>query len=95
MEEPFPNCLQCKHLLNHIDSMKQTLRMLEQSLETKQERLNIFILNGLMTEAIHHQIRLIEFDRLSINRLMTDLASKYTAYGDHLVYEHNDEEDED
>ena len=73
MEEPFPNCLHCKHLLNHIDFMKQTLRMLEQSLETKQERLNIFILNGLMTEAIHHQIRLIEFDRLSIHRLMIDL----------------------
>ena len=48
-----------------------------------------------MTEAIHHQIRLIEFDRLSINRLMTELASKYTTYGDHLVYDHNDKEDED
>ena len=75
--------------------MKQNLRMLEQSLETKQERLNICILNGLMTKEIHHRIRLIEFDRLSINRLMTNLAPKYTAYGDHLVYEHNDEEDED
>ena len=48
-----------------------------------------------MTEAIYHQIRLVAIDRSIIDRLMTELASKYTEYDDHLVYYHNDEEDED
>ena len=95
MEEPYPNCLQCKHLLNHIDSMKHTLRSLEQILELKQERLNTLMSYGIMTEAIYHQIRLVAIDRSIIDRLMTELASKYTEYGDHLLYDHNDEEDED
>ena len=93
MEEPYPNCLQCKHLLNHIDSMKHTLRTLEQSLEVKQERLNSLMSYGIMTEEIYHQIRLVAFDRSIINRLMTYLASKYTAYGDHLVNDHEEDED--
>ena len=50
---------------------------------------------GIMTEAIYHQIRLVAFDRSIINRLMTELASKYTEYSDNLVYDHNNEEDED
>ena len=95
MEEPYPNCLQCKHLLNTIDSMKYTLRILEQRLEKKQERLDIFILNDLMIELIRHQVRLIEFERVTINRLITDLASKYTTYGDHLVNDHDNEDNED
>ena len=48
---------------------------------------------GIMTEAIYHQIRLVAFDRSIINRLMTDLASKYTAYGDHLINDHEEGED--
>ena len=95
MEESFTECLQCKHLLTTIDSMKHTLKRLEQSLEQKQQRLNIFILNGIMTEVIHHQLRIIELEELTINRLMTDLASKYSVYGDHLINDHDDDEDED
>ena len=74
----YPNCLQCKHLLNHIDSMKHTLSTLEQSLEVKQESLNTLMSYGIMTEAIYHQIRLVAFVRSIINRLMAELASKYT-----------------
>ena len=88
MEEPFTECLQCKHLLTTIYSKKHTLKRLEQ-------RFNIFILNGIMTEEIHHQLRIIELVRLKINRLMIDLASKYSAYGDHLIKDYDDDEDED
>ena len=95
MEEPFIECLQCKHLLTTIDSMKHALKGLEQSLEQKQQILNIFILNGIMTEVIHHRLRIIELERLTINRLMIYLASKYSAYGDHLINDHDDDEDED
>ena len=48
-----------------------------------------------MIEVIHHQLRIIELERLTINRLMIDLASKYSAYGDHLINDHDDDEDED
>ena len=95
MEEPYLNCLQCKHLLNTIDYMKYTLRILEQRLEKTQERLDIFILNGIMTEVIRHQVRLIKFERVTIDRLLTDLASKYTSCGDHLVNDHDEEDNED
>ena len=48
-----------------------------------------------MTEVIHHRLRIIELERLTINRLMIYLASKYSAYGDHLINDHDDDEDED
>ena len=48
-----------------------------------------------MTEVIYHQLRIIELERLTINRLMIDLASKYSAYGYHLINDHDDDEDED
>ena len=48
-----------------------------------------------MTEAIYHQIRLVAIDISIIDRLMIELASKCIEYGDHLVYDHNDEDDED
>ena len=95
MEEPFTECLQCKHLSTTIDSMKHTLKRLEQSLEHNQQRLNIFIVNGIMTEVIHHQLRIIELERLTTNRLMIDLASKYSAYGDHLINDDDDDDDDD
>ena len=95
MEEPFTECLQCKHLLTTVDSMKHTLKRLEQSLEQKQQRLNIFILDGIMTEVIHHQLRIIELERLTTNKLMIDLASKYSAYSDQLINDHDDDDDED
>ena len=48
-----------------------------------------------MTEVIHHQLRIIELERLTTNKLMIDLASKYSAYSDQLINDHDDDEDED
>ena len=59
MEEPFPDCPRCKQLLRRIDSLKNSMRTLEENLEQKQLSLELFISNGLMTELIHHQIKLI------------------------------------
>ena len=48
-----------------------------------------------MTELIHHQIELIQYDQNTINLLITNLADCYTLYGNHLMNDHDDEEDED
>ena len=68
---------------------------LEENIERKQLSLELFISNGLMIELIHHQIRLIEYDQTTINLLITNLADCYTLYGNHLMNDHDDNEDED
>ena len=67
------------------------MRTLEENIERKRLSLELFISNGLMTELIHHQIRLIEYDQTIINLLITNLADCYTLYGNHLMNDHDDE----
>ena len=49
MEEPFPDCLRCKQLLRRIDSLKNSMKTLEENIERKRLSLELFISNGLMT----------------------------------------------
>ena len=70
------------------------MRTLEETLERKRLSLELFIRNGLMTELIHHQIRLIEYDQTTINLIINNLANCYTEYGDHLLNDHDDEDED-
>ena len=85
MQEPFPDCIRCKHLLQRIDSLKHSIRTLEETLARKRLSLELFINNGLMRKLIHHQIRLIEYDQTTINLIIKNLADCYTEYGNHLM----------
>ena len=49
MEEPFPDCPKYKQLLRKIDSLKNSMRTLEENIERKQLSLELFISNRLMT----------------------------------------------
>ena len=93
MDEPFPDCPRCKQLLRRIDSLKNNMKTLEENIERKQLSLELFISSGLMTKLIHHQIRLIEYDQTTINLLTTNLADCYTLYGNHLMNDHEEDED--
>ena len=93
MEEPFPDCPRCKQLLRKIDSLKKSMRTLEENIERKRLSLKLFISNGLMTKLIHHQLRLIEYHQTTINLLTTNLADCYTLYGNHLMNDHEEDED--
>ena len=70
------------------------MRTLEETLERKRLSLELFIRNGLMTELIHHQIRLIEYDQTTINLIINNLANCYTEYEDHLLNDHDDEDED-
>ena len=93
MEEPFPDCPRCKQLLRIIDSLKNSMRTLEENIERKRLSLELFISNGLMKELIHHQIRLIEYDQTTINLLTKNLGDCYTLYGNHLTNDREEDED--
>ena len=93
MEEPFPDYHRCKQLLRRIDSLKNSMRTLEENIERKRLSLELFISNGLMIELIHHQIGFIEYDQTTINLLTTNLANCYTLYGNHLMNDHEENED--
>ena len=85
MQEPFTDyCEKCKHLVQRIDSLKHSMRILEETLEEKWRSLEVFINN-------HHQIRLIEFDQTTMNLIINNLANCYTEYGHHLMNEHEDD----
>ena len=71
------------------------MRTLEETLARKRLSLELFINNGLLTELIHHQIRLIEYDQTTINLIIANLADCYIEYGNHLMNDHDDNEDED
>ena len=94
MEEPFPNFPRCKQLLRRIDSLKTSMKTLEENIERKRLSLELFINKRLMTKLIHHQIRLIEYDQTTINLVTTNLADCYTLYGNNLMNDHDDNEDE-
>ena len=47
--------------------------------------------SGIVTEVIRQKIHEIEQDRLRIYGVVRNLVFIYTNYGDHLVYDHNDE----
>ena len=92
MEKPFFDCCdKCKHLIQRIDSLKHSMRILEETLEQKRLSLEVFVTNHVLTELIHHQIRLIEYDQTTMNLIINNLANCYTQYGDHLMNEHEDD----
>ena len=91
MEGPFPDCDRCRYLLRQIDSLKHSMSILEEILERKRRSLEVFINQHLLTELIHHQIRLIEYDETTMNLIINNLANCYTEYGDHLMNDHEDD----
>ena len=94
MQEPYPDCVRCSHLLQRIDSLKHSMQVLGETLERKLLSLEIFITNNLLTELIHHQIRSIEYDETTLNLIINNLANCYTEYGDHLMNDHDDENED-
>ena len=75
------------------DSLKHSMEILEESIRRKQRNLEMFINQNLLTEWIHTQIRLIEYNQTTLNILIQTLADCYTDYGNHLMKENIDDED--
>ena len=68
MQEPFTDsCQKCRDLVLRRDSLKHSMCILEETLERKRRSLEVFINQHLLTEFIHHQIRLIEYDQTTNN----------------------------
>ena len=67
------------------------MRLLEESIERKQRNLEVFINQNLLTEWIHQQIRLIEYNQTTLNIIIQTLADCYTDYGNHLMNDHEDD----
>ena len=92
MEEPFTDsCQKCRDLVLRRDSLKHSMRTLEEILERKRRNLEVFINQHLLTELIHHQIRLIEHDQTTMDLITKTLANCYTEYGNHLMNDHEDD----
>ena len=92
MNEPyFDSCQTCKRLLLRRDSLKNSMKLLEESIERKQRNLEVFINQNLLIERIHHQIRLIEYNQTTLNIIIQTLADCYTDYGNHLMNDHEDD----
>ena len=71
MDEPFfDSCQTCKRLVLRRDSQKHNMHILEESLERKRRNLEMFINQHLLTEWIHHQIRLIEYNQTTMNLII-------------------------
>ena len=69
------------------------MELLEESIRRKQRNLEMFINQNLLTEWIHTQKRLIEYNQTTLNILIKTLTDCYTDYGNHLMKEHIDDED--
>ena len=67
------------------------MQLLEESLERKRRNLEVFINQHLLTEWIHHKIRLIEYNQTTLNLLIQNLADCYIEYGNHLMNNHEDD----
>ena len=92
MEEPFfDSCQISRRLVLRRDSLKHSMELLEESIKGKQRNLEIFINQHLLTEWIHHQIRLIEYNQTTLNIIIQTLADCYTEYGNHLMNDHEDD----
>ena len=84
MNEPFfDSCQTCRRLVLRRDSLKNSMRLLEESIERKQRNLEVFINQNLLTEWIHQQIRLIEYNQTTLNIIIQTLADCYSEYGNH------------
>ena len=93
MDEPgFNTCQTCRRLVLRRDSLKHSMELLEESIKRKQRNLEMFLNQNLLTEWIHTQIRLIEYNQTTLNILIQTLANCYTDYGNHLMNDHEDED---
>ena len=93
MDEPgFNTCQTCRRLVLRRDSLKHSMELLEESIKRKQRNLEMFLNRNLLTEWIHTQIRLIEYNQTTLNILIQTLANCYTDYGNHLMNDHEDED---
>ena len=92
MDEPFfDSCQTCRRLVLRRDSLKNSMELLEESIKRKQRNLEMFINQHLLTEWIHTQIRLIEYNQTTLNIIIQTLADCYTEYGNHLMNDHEDD----
>ena len=93
MDEPgFNTCQTFRRLVLRRDSLKHSMELLEESIKRKQRNLEMFLNQNLLTEWIHTQIRLIEYNQTTLNILIQTLANCYTDYGNHLMNDHEDED---
>ena len=93
MNEPgFDSCPTYRRLVLRRDSLKHSMELLEESIKRKQRNLDMFLNQNLLTEWIHTQIRLIEYNQTTLNILIQTLADCYTKYGNHLMNDHEDED---
>ena len=94
MDEPgFDSFPTCRRLVLRRDSLRHSMELLEDSIRRKQRNLDMFLNQNLLTEWIHTQIRLIEYNQTTLNILIQTLADCYTDYGNHLMNEHLNDED--
>ena len=94
MDEPgFDNCTTCRRLILRRDSLKHSMELLEENIRLKQRNLDMFLTQNMLTEWIHTQIRLIEYNQTTLNILIRTLADCYTDYGNHIMNEHLNDED--
>ena len=94
MDEPgFDNCPTCRRLILRRDSLKHSMELLEENIQRKQRNLDLFLNLNLLTEWIHAQIRMIEYNQTTLNIMIQTLANCYTDYGNHLMNEHLNDED--
>ena len=93
MNDPgFDSCPTCRRLVLRRDSLKHNMELLEESIKRKQRNLDMFLNQNLLTEWIHTQIRLIEYNQTTLNILIQTLADCCTKYGNHLINDHEDED---
>ena len=93
MNDPgFDSCPTCRRLVLRRDSLKHIMELLEESIKRKQRNLDMFLNKNLLTEWIHTQIRLIEYNQTTLNILIQTLADCYTEYGNDLMNDHEDED---
>ena len=96
MDEPgFDSCPRCRRLVLRRDSFKHSMQLLEENKRLKQRNLEMFLNQNFLTEWIHIQIRLIEYNQTTLNIIIQTLADCYTEYGNHLMNDHEDDENED
>ena len=89
----FDNYSTCRRLILRRDSLKHSMELLEESIQRKQRNLEMFLNLNLLTEWIHAQIRMIEYNQTTLNILIRTLADCYTDYGNHIMNEHLNDED--
>ena len=88
----FDSCQTCRRLVQRRDSLKHSMQLLEENIRLKQRNLEMFLNLNLLTEWIHTQIRLIEYNQTTLNILTRTLADCYTEYGNHLMNDHENED---